>query len=215
MNQFKWQWLKIETGQALPINHRAELVRARERPALSPRGPIRDRELDEDHRSGKPRRSAQEREGAQPAGGENPRTGQERPSRRSRGLDLQRALSYVAARRDDDRVVGNALRRVANEGTPGEIAGFKAGFVELIRQGGDASRSQLLVACTVVPARSLLAHRLRDTRQHVSYRLVESRIGQSVCQAPYEIPRRWKARSEMDAFPPTRTLEQEQTRQQP
>ena len=140
-NQLKWRWLKLETGQTLPTKHRAELVHARERPALPPRGPIRDRELDAKARSQNPRRSSQEGESAKPTGGENPQTGQERPSRRSRGLDLQRALSYVAARRDDDRVVGNALRQVVNEGMSEEIAGFTAGLVELIRQGGDARQS--------------------------------------------------------------------------
>ena len=36
MNQFKWQWLKLETGQTLLIKHRAELAHARQRPALPP-----------------------------------------------------------------------------------------------------------------------------------------------------------------------------------
>ena len=35
-NQLKWRWLKLETGQALLIKRRAELVHARERPALPP-----------------------------------------------------------------------------------------------------------------------------------------------------------------------------------
>ena len=35
-NQFRWQRLKLETGQTLLIKHRAELAHARQRPALPP-----------------------------------------------------------------------------------------------------------------------------------------------------------------------------------
>ena len=57
-----------------------------------------------------------------------------RESRRPKGLDLRSALEYVAVRRSDDKIVGKALRRVVNEGTPAEIAGFTAGLVELLGQ---------------------------------------------------------------------------------
>ena len=55
-----------------------------------------------------------------------------RESERPKGLDLQSALEYVAVRRSDDKIVGKALRRVVNEGTPAEIAGFTAGLVKLL-----------------------------------------------------------------------------------
>lgn len=49
-------------------------------------------------------------------------------------LDLQAAVNYVTEHREDDERIGKALRRVANEGTPGEIAGFAAALVALIRE---------------------------------------------------------------------------------
>ena len=58
----------------------------------------------------------------------------EQPSERTKPLDLQSALEYVAVRRSEDRIVGKAMRRVVNEGTPAEIAGFITGLVELLRQ---------------------------------------------------------------------------------
>lgn len=57
-----------------------------------------------------------------------------RESERPKGLDLQSALEYVSVRRSDDKIVGKALRRVVNEGTPAEIAGFTAGLVKLLGQ---------------------------------------------------------------------------------
>lgn len=52
----------------------------------------------------------------------------------SRQLDLQAAVNYVTEHREDDERIGKAVRRVANEGTPGEIAGFAAALVALIRE---------------------------------------------------------------------------------
>ncbi len=52
----------------------------------------------------------------------------------SRRLDLQAAVNYAKEHREDDERIGKALRRVANEGTPEEIAGFTAALVALIRQ---------------------------------------------------------------------------------
>ena len=61
-----------------------------------------------------------------------------RESERPKGLDLQSALRYVAGRRSDDKIVGKALRRAVNEGTPAEIAGFTAGLVKLLSQSESA-----------------------------------------------------------------------------
>lgn len=66
------------------------------------------------------------------------RVGGTRESERPKGLDLQSALEYVAVRKSDDKIVGKALRRVVNEGTPAELAGFTAGLVKLLGQSESA-----------------------------------------------------------------------------
>ena len=52
----------------------------------------------------------------------------------SKSLDLQTAVAYVQEHRYDDEKIGKALRKVVNEGTPEEIAGFTAALVALIRK---------------------------------------------------------------------------------
>ena len=54
----------------------------------------------------------------------------------SRRLGLQAAVKYVREHREDDERIGKALRRVASEGSPEEIAGFMAALVVLIRKPG-------------------------------------------------------------------------------
>ncbi len=137
--QFKWQWLKLETGQTLLIKRRAELAHAGDRSARLPRGTSQSRGSAANHPS--PKGKSPEGESTRAATRGNRETGQEQLTARSRSLDLQRALNYVAARSDDDRIIGKALRQVVNEGTLGEIAGFTAGLVELIRQVEDVRGS--------------------------------------------------------------------------
>ena len=52
----------------------------------------------------------------------------------SKSLDLQSAVNYVKEHKDDDGKIGKALRKVANEGTPEEIAGFTAALIALVRE---------------------------------------------------------------------------------
>ena len=106
---FKWQWIKLQTGQTLLIKRRSSLQVHTAEVAGGPTNPAPDQTVSE------PKREPETASGAKP-------------------LDLQRAFNYVATHRDNDEKVGKALRKVAKEGTPGEIAGFTAALIDLIRQ---------------------------------------------------------------------------------
>ena len=48
--------------------------------------------------------------------------------------NVQEVVAYAQAHIHDDRVIGRALRRVARKGTAGQIAGFTAALVDLLRE---------------------------------------------------------------------------------
>ena len=135
--QFKWQWLKLMTGQTLLIKRRARLSYAPENPVSSPSLTVRDSERTTKRARQKQRRTVPDKDSHGPGRSSDFRTETEAGPARPRGLDIAAALRYVADRSDDDRIVGKALRKVVNDGTRGEIAGFTAGLVDLIRESGD------------------------------------------------------------------------------
>ena len=131
--RFQWQWVRLEHGQTTLIKRCPELERARDERGLSRRssevGGLR--EAEGSARPQAERMKSNGRELSYAMGGQEDR---EQRSERTKPLDLQSALEYVAVRRSEDRIVGKAMRRVVNEGTPAEIAGFITGLVELLRQ---------------------------------------------------------------------------------
>ncbi len=140
-NRFQWQWLRLDLGQTVLIKRCRELDLARNEQRRSGRSPdggeMREADnsvrtqTDQSHTEGRieiPARGTRQEDGT-------------RESERPKGLDLQSALEYVAIRRSDDKIVGKALRRVVNEGTPAEIAGFTAGLVKLLGQSESARRT--------------------------------------------------------------------------
>ena len=62
--------------------------------------------------------------------------GKDATARTEPSLDLQVALRYMEERKDDDRAVGAALRRVVNKGTPGQIAAFTSALIDQLRKTG-------------------------------------------------------------------------------
>ena len=136
---FAWQWLALDIGQTIFIKRRSHLthgdtVRVRPtEPATKPY-PLPD----DSRRVGIPSFT----------------TELALPSPPSRPLDLQKALDYVRQHKDDDRIVGRALRRLVNEGSLGEIAAFTASLIELLRQPTPRSRraESDRVAETVLPS---------------------------------------------------------------
>lgn len=132
--RFQWQWLRLEIGQSVLIKRCRELDLARAEHSRSRRSPDGGEMREADNSvSTQTDRSHAEGRNEIPERGTHQEDGT-RESRRPKGLDLRSALEYVAVRRSDDKIVGKALRRVVNEGTPAEIAGFTAGLVELLGQ---------------------------------------------------------------------------------
>ena len=141
--QFKWQWLKLETGQTLLIKRRAHLPHARENPVSSPRSTMRDPVGAASRAIKNPRRTVAVNDSPRSNRGRDSRTEADMRPEPSRGLDVAKALRFVAPRINDDRIVGKALRKVVIHGTHGEIAGFTAGLVDLIRKSGNVQCVQL------------------------------------------------------------------------
>ena len=114
---FSWQWLKLEIGQTLFIKRRKMLERdvtISEQPPHPTTHDVARRELDN---------TLPEKEMAQKSG----------------SLNLKRAVDYVREHRDNDQIVGKALRRVVSEGSIGEIAVFTASLIDILQQPGEQS----------------------------------------------------------------------------
>ena len=133
-SRFQWQWLQVENGQTLLIKRRERLAQAPEYSDVPSSSPSPDSGSDVANGSPSLSRSTLEAKSSPTSHSPNIESGDELPRKRRTGLNLEAALRYIAARSGDDRIVGEALRRVVNEGTPGELAGFTAGLVEIIRQ---------------------------------------------------------------------------------
>ena len=144
--QFMWQWLKLHSGQTLLIKRRKDLscdtqvfeTRSTER--------SKNRTSTNTGSTGEHDPRVRQRDDGRLHGGVAPRIGREAPSGHAKSLDFQRAidlqpvLDYVAAHKDDDRIIGATLRRVVNKGTPGQIAAFMVALVDSIRRSGGALR---------------------------------------------------------------------------
>ena len=132
--EFQWQWLALESGQTLLIKRRTKLMCVNEDTESLPA----QRTLasmssngDELQRPSQTDRPAAE---ARPPVAPTPHEAPDAISERPPSLDLQRALEYMAEHKDDDRVLGAALRRVVSKGTPGQIAAFTAALIDELQR---------------------------------------------------------------------------------
>ena len=114
---FEWQWLKLKFGQTLFIKQRKMRVRDVTVSEHSPQ-----RALSTDHAAAFRRLDNTPPEKAM--------------APESKSLDLQRAVDYVREHREDDQMIGKALRRVVSEGSIGEIAAFTASLINILQQPG-------------------------------------------------------------------------------
>ena len=129
---FKWQWIRLETGQTLLIKRRGSLE-------------VDPEEIDADPETQSTTPESSVTRDSQPGVASGQQTDSNRmpdqtdsqpvpeTTSGSKSLDLQSAVNYVKEHKDDDGKIGKALRKVANEGTPEEIAGFTAALMALIR----------------------------------------------------------------------------------
>lgn len=130
---FKWQWLKLETGQTLLIKRRSSLVCSSEGFDAGPERRLSAPASPNGPDSQKQGAGIQRTESNRMADATTLQVRSEDPPV-SKRLDLQSALDYVKEFKDNDEKIGKALRKVAIEGTPGEIAGFTAALIDLIRK---------------------------------------------------------------------------------
>ena len=133
---FKWQWVRLETGQTLLIKRRGSLEVHPDEIDAGPKTQSTAPASSVARDSQKTEASSQTDGNRMP----NETVSQPLPEKPSGTgtLDLQAAVEYVQMHKDDDKKVVNALRKVVNEGTPGQIAGFTAALIDLIRQPGKA-----------------------------------------------------------------------------
>ncbi len=132
---FKWQWLELESGQTILIKRRADLKLIEDedetrpaQPSLLPQTPPRVATIQPP--SVVDRGSTDSSSSAEKALKE----GKNATSEQEPSLDLQGALRYVQERKDDDKAVGAALRRVVKNGTTGQIATFTSVLIDELRK---------------------------------------------------------------------------------
>ena len=127
---FRWRWVRLEFGQTLLVKGRADLQTIDdERLPVSESGCEIPRTPVEESRSGRPSQDHRETigtiSGEQREHGESPEPGTH---------DIQAVVAYVHEHIHDDKAIGRALRRVVRKGTTGEVAGFTAAVVDLLRE---------------------------------------------------------------------------------
>ena len=134
---FGWRWVRLDLGQTLLIKHRDSIPRVvRSEFGASSRPRIERAERSASREEVAPPATASERGSSSGLGSTRVAT------RGSRGDRVPGVVAYVAGRISDDKAVGSTLRRVVQTGTTGEIAGFVAALVELLR--GHSSSSMAL-----------------------------------------------------------------------
>ena len=113
---FRWRWVRLASGQTLLAKGREHLPCVTTVPA-----------------TGNPTRVPTVRDHprvADPTAGPGALA---EPLEQADTHDIEAVVSYVQAHIDDDKAIGRAIRRVVRKGTPGEVAGFMAALVDLLR----------------------------------------------------------------------------------
>ena len=135
-NRFRWRWVRLSFGQTLLIKGRERLPYDEAVPAREPRrdGP-RTRPDDTELVGGESQRQRPYRRGRA-------------PTRPVEGIgsspdahDIQDVVAYAREHVNDDETIGKVLRRVVRKGSAGQIAGFVAALVELLRESNLERRS--------------------------------------------------------------------------
>lgn len=144
---FMWQWLKLKSGQTLLIKRRKDLLPDVQGFETSSTGQSMYRTSVNEGSSGEQGPGVGQTEDGRLQGVLASQLGRETPSEQTKSLDLQRALDlqrvldYMAAHKDDDRIIGATLRRVVSKGTPGQIAAFTSALIDNLRRAEKTLRS--------------------------------------------------------------------------
>lgn len=136
---FQWQWVELAFGQTILIKRRDDLpiVHHLDPPGDDTEGSRpRRREAAEmpvapDTRH--PERRRWDADRSEPERG-RPREASAGHERRARPLDLERVIEFVEREQHNDASIGYAVRRVANEASPEQIAAFLAVLLQTLRR---------------------------------------------------------------------------------
>ena len=133
--EFLWQWVKIETGQTLLIKRRKDLAVENEvlygmplvrSSAPLPKAPNASAEFG--------LKTAYERDVQLPHPARSQGLHEEMAPSVKLEPDLEAMLDFLVRHKHDDRVVGQAIRRVVNRCTVGQIGAFLAAVVECLKE---------------------------------------------------------------------------------
>ena len=125
---FRWRWVKLDFGQTLLIKGREDLQTIDDaKPTISERRSETMRTPSE--RYGKPQRDHRQKAIDAIARGSQSHRSPPEPV----AGDIQAVVDYASEHIHDDKTIGRVLRRVVRKGTTGEVAGFTAALVDLLR----------------------------------------------------------------------------------
>ena len=137
-SQFSWQWIKLETGQTLLIKRRSKLPTIAEEDRGLSQTQFHDECPSTNASSDRVDPEALAVEDVRPHDDMPTHSQSKDQSELSKSkADLEIMINYLEKHRYNDRVVGQALRRVVNKCTSGEIAAFLAVLIERL---GESSK---------------------------------------------------------------------------
>lgn len=133
--RFKWQWLKLAAGQTMLIKRRNNVAterntigdRAVEQPAL--RLPVKTDGSNRVRSTGLTNEDLQSRSKpiANPVENDGLKQSASKP-------DIDAMIRYLEKNKDDDKIVGRAIRSVVNKCTSGQIGAFLAVLIDFLRE---------------------------------------------------------------------------------
>ena len=127
---FRWRWVKLHFGQTLLVKGREDLQTVDDEGfPLAESTPGTTQTPDDESRSGPSRDGRQDLRAA----AVDPQDDRDLPEPSTH--NIRDVVAYVREHIDDDRIIGRALRKVVRRGTTGEVAGFTAAVVDLLREG--------------------------------------------------------------------------------
>ena len=134
-DSFRWQWLKLESGQTLLIKRRKDLVCEHEESEIFPEGQSRIFIPSTGYTPNEFPPDAQQTNDTDSSVATSPEMESGKSSELSRSpRDLQPILDYMEKNKTNPEIIVAALRKVVNTGTRGEIAAVTAAFIDLLRQ---------------------------------------------------------------------------------
>ena len=140
---FLWQWVKLEFGQTLLIKRR-KVLPTKVRPItglsnvkLGSKLAIREKVR---NRGGSEQTGLNDIDG--PAGEALRFPSKDSPTRTISPSELDAMVTHLRMHRDDDRMVGQIIRRVVNKCSPGQVGAFLAEAIECLRESLPSSETR-------------------------------------------------------------------------